>query len=104
PWLEKPVAILGKLGAIEAGITLLFLAVISQFIGPDDRFSYLLSGIFGLITFIVVDGVSSWLEKAGGPTKNAHAASAGLFLYLEVLDASFSFDGVVGAFAITHNL
>jgi hypothetical protein len=24
-----------------------------------------------------------------------------LFLYLEVLDASFSFDGVVGAFAIT---
>jgi uncharacterized protein len=28
----------------------------------------------------------------------------GLFLYLEVLDASFSFDGVVGAFAITQNL
>ena len=24
-----------------------------------------------------------------------------LFLYLEVLDASFSFDGVIGAFAIT---
>jgi uncharacterized protein len=28
----------------------------------------------------------------------------GMFLYLEVLDASFSFDGVVGAFAITNNL
>jgi hypothetical protein len=26
-----------------------------------------------------------------------------MFLYLEVLDASFSFDGVVGAFAITTN-
>jgi hypothetical protein len=26
-----------------------------------------------------------------------------LFLYLEVLDASFSFDGVVGAFAITSD-
>jgi hypothetical protein len=33
-----------------------------------------------------------------------HKASAGLFLYLEVLDASFSFDGVVGAFALTNNL
>lgn len=27
-----------------------------------------------------------------------------LFLYLEVLDASFSFDGVIGAFAITQNI
>ncbi|MGW1993508.1 DUF475 domain-containing protein, partial [Embleya sp. NPDC001921] len=27
-----------------------------------------------------------------------------MFLYLEVLDASFSFDGVVGAFAITQDL
>ncbi len=27
-----------------------------------------------------------------------------LFLYLEVLDASFSFDGVVGAFAITQKI
>jgi hypothetical protein len=26
------------------------------------------------------------------------------FLYLELLDASFSFDGVVGAFALTDNL
>ena len=26
------------------------------------------------------------------------------FIYLEVLDASFSFDGVIGAFAITGNL
>ncbi len=26
------------------------------------------------------------------------------FLYLEVLDASFSFDGVIGAFAITNDV
>lgn len=34
----------------------------------------------------------------------AGKASFFLFLYLEVLDASFSFDGVVGAFAITSNI
>src|SRR5690606_35736366 len=28
----------------------------------------------------------------------------GAFLYLEVLDASFSFDGVIGAFALSQNL
>ena len=27
-----------------------------------------------------------------------------MFLYLEVLDASFSFDGVIGAFAITNDI
>ena len=34
------------------------------------------------------------------------AVKSGLagFLYLETLDASFSFDGVIGAFAITHDI
>jgi hypothetical protein len=36
--------------------------------------------------------------------KLAAGAGFGAFLYLEVLDASFSFDGVIGAFAITDNL
>jgi hypothetical protein len=31
-------------------------------------------------------------------------AALGLFVYLEVLDATFSFDGVVGAFAISTNV
>ncbi|MEJ3654786.1 DUF475 domain-containing protein [Actinomycetes bacterium KLBMP 9759] len=41
---------------------------------------------------------------SGGPSSLAKASGkAGffLFLYLEVLDAAFSFDGVIGAFAIT---
>ena len=58
----------------------------------------------GLITYVIVDGIGSWLEASDDQMKDVHRASAGMFLYLEVLDASFSFDGVVGAFAITHNL
>jgi hypothetical protein len=41
-----------------------------------------------------------------GPSQAALAtgkAGLFLFLYLEVLDASFSFDGVIGAFAITSD-
>ncbi|MCL9761107.1 DUF475 domain-containing protein [Frankia sp. AiPa1] len=45
--------------------------------------------------------------RAGGTPKLVLAtgrAAAFLFLYLEVIDASFSFDGVVGAFAISQNI
>src|SRR3546814_5081938 len=31
-------------------------------------------------------------------------AGFGAFLYLEILDVSFSFDGVIGAFALSNNL
>ena len=48
------------------------------------------------------------LDRAsGGPSELAKASGkAGffLFLYLEVIDASFSFDGVIGAFAITQDI
>jgi hypothetical protein len=41
----------------------------------------------------------------GMPVKKATGVAAlFLFLYLEVLDASFSFDGVVGAFAISQQI
>lgn len=42
-----------------------------------------------------------------GPNAVVHVvgkAAFFLFLYLEVLDASFSFDGVIGAFAISQNI
>ncbi|MEU8193831.1 DUF475 domain-containing protein, partial [Microbispora amethystogenes] len=44
--------------------------------------------------------------RGGGaaPPPPAGRAGLSLFLYLEVLDASFSFDGVVGAFAISDDL
>ena len=45
--------------------------------------------------------------SSGGPSELAKASGkAGffLFLYLEVIDASFSFDGVIGAFAITQDI
>jgi hypothetical protein len=52
-----------------------------------------------------IHGTADTIERSlGGPTVLAqHAAKGGLglFLYLEVLDATFSFDGVIGAFAIT---
>jgi hypothetical protein len=78
--------------------------LISQFLPDTEALSFLKAGMAGLITYVVVDGIGSWLEASDETMGDIHKASAGMFLYLEVLDASFSFDGVVGAFAITHNL
>ena len=79
--------------------------------------------LLGLITYLLVNGLGTCSSSRstttsrgsegehrtpqagnGGPSELAKAAGKAaffLFLYLEVLDASFSFDGVIGAFAIT---
>jgi hypothetical protein len=55
-----------------------------------------------------VDAISSLLEKEEESGSNVgdlvKRGGIGGFLYLEVLDASFSFDGVIGAFAITNDV
>ncbi|XGC79671.1 DUF475 domain-containing protein [Bdellovibrio bacteriovorus] len=105
PVLEKPTAYLGsKVEAIEVALCLVIFAIITQFLPSESALPFLKAGMAGLITYVIVDGIGSWLEASDETMKDVHRASAGMFLYLEVLDASFSFDGVVGAFAITHNL
>jgi hypothetical protein len=103
--LEKvPVFLGGKIEAIEIALALIILTVIANFLQSEQALPFILAGMAGLVTYVVVDGIGSWLEASDETMADVHRASAGMFLYLEVLDASFSFDGVVGAFAITHNL
>lgn len=114
-WLEKPLAKLGKLDMLSVVLTLVGIALAAEFAASDDnRSTVLFSGILGVVTYIVVDGLGSMFhtdemaEEAehSGPSELVKATGkAGffLFLYLEVLDASFSFDGVIGAFAITSD-
>ena len=105
PFIEKPTVYLGsKVEAIEVALSLVILALVAHFLPEDKALSFIMAGMAGLITYVIVDGIGSWLEASDDQMKDVHKASAGMFLYLEVLDASFSFDGVVGAFAITHNL
>ncbi len=69
-----------------------------------------LAGGFGTLTYLAIHGAIRFIEKYQGlEAKNSAVKQVGLaafmsFLYLEILDASFSFDGVIGAFAITSNV
>lgn len=114
-WIERPLAKLGKLDMLAVVLTLLAIVIAAEVIADaDDRGTVLLAGILGVITYILVDGLGSMFhaeehaeeQSAAGPSGIAKAtgkAAFFLFLYLEVLDASFSFDGVIGAFAITSD-
>jgi hypothetical protein len=103
-WIEKPLASMGRLEAIEVGFCLFTLVMFSKFLPDVEQLSFLVSGVAGILTYLIVEAIGTLLQA---PEKGSHSlerASVGMFLYLEVLDASFSFDGVVGAFAITNNL
>ena len=119
-FIERPLARIGKLDQLSVVIALAALAVSAYTLAPDNKVStVLVSGVLGMATYLLVNGlgelfnVDEEIEKEAGGTgaergPNGVMLAAGkaaffLFLYLEVLDASFSFDGVVGAFAITSD-
>ncbi len=100
--LERRLSRLGKFEAIELGFTMLVLWGFSRAFPQAEALEFLVAGVFGLVTFIAVDGIGAVMEPGEG--HDVHRAGLALFVYLNVLDASFSFDGVIGAFALTNNL
>ncbi len=73
----------------------------------EDALTFLIAGILGIVTFISVEAINTALEIQDQKRRLAGAAvrsGLGGFLYLNVLDASFSFDGVIGAFALSNNM
>ncbi|MBA3743983.1 DUF475 domain-containing protein [Sporichthya sp.] len=119
-WLERPLAKAGALDTAPVVVSLAALAAAAEFLA-EDRGEVLIAGVLGVITYLAVDGLGQLFETQGIEEHAEHAAEASgrtgpsgvalatgkagffLFLYLEVLDASFSFDGVLGAFAITQD-
>lgn len=133
--LERLLAKLGKIDSFSVGVALAALLLTASTIATnayqhggtyaDKSATVLLAGLAGVLTYLVVGGLSSYFEqrleedeereaeaeqvarRAGKqPTVVGVTGKAAffLFLYLEVLDASFSFDGVIGAFAITNHI
>lgn len=111
-WLGRLEAVLGKLGSMESikiVVILLILLALQNFlpISQAERMTILLAGLSGVVLYVLIDSLSGFFSsQAEGDAfaKTAKRNGAMGFLYLEVLDASFSFDGVIGAFAITRDV
>jgi hypothetical protein len=121
--LERPLARIGQLNRLSVVLAVVVLVLLANGLAEDPAV-VLVAGSLGLITYLAVNGLGEFFDQVGqkqmaaveggdkdkggrngsGPSQLAKASGkAGffLFLYLEVLDAAFSFDGVIGAFAIT---
>ena len=109
-WIGSVERFLSKFAALPAAeIALLLLAMwgISTMLPPEDALTFLVAGMLGLVTFIAVEGINAILEMKEQAAKLQGAvvrSGLGGFLYLNILDASFSFDGVIGAFALSNNM
>ncbi len=103
--LEKQLRKWGSIRGFEIAFVLAIVLIISKLIPAADVAPFLASAVMGLLTFTLVDGLGTYLDNIAGSTAQVGAKGGlGAFLYLEVLDASFSFDGVIGAFALTTNI
>ena len=107
-WLDAIELPLQKIGRkwLHAPVALAILSLVAPFTGSYASDIWI-AGISGIITYLAVHGLSELFGHQKSLTSTAKKTGlAGLsaFLYLEVLDASFSFDGVVGAFAITSDV
>jgi len=132
-WLERPLGRIGKLDQLSVVVASVLLLIAATQLAPEDKVvSVLMSGLLGMVTYIMVNGLSGLLEEHEEAREEAERDESGTalvpengtvsraratgelalktgkaaffsFLYLEVLDASFSFDGVIGAFAITSD-
>lgn len=108
-FIEKNIQKLHKFKGICTATTLIALGILLYFIPIEQRLSVLSSGVAGIITYLCIDGLAEWLEKRQEERAKLCADTvkcSGLvgFLYLELIDASFSLDGVLGAFALSQDI
>lgn len=118
-WLAPIEKVLGKFGSInfsellplaETIVTAIVLVVIAKQV-PTEGLAFFYAGLVGIAAFILVSGLKHFMEGDDGEETTgsqvvgtAAKAGMGMLLFMEVRDASFSFDGVIGAFAISENL
>ena len=111
-WLgnfERKLGALGKVSSIAVMVALCSLIFSITMVEEGQKLIVLMAGLWGILVYVGVDMLSSLLEKQEGDGSGAvgdaiKRGGIGGFMYLEVLDASFSFDGVIGAFAITNDV
>lgn len=108
-WFKKPEQFMQRFGSRWTPVVVAAGALGGVAIASDHTSTILTAGAVGIVTYMVINGLAEFfgtLQKVGKKkvTKRVGFAAFLTFLYLELLDASFSLDGVIGAFAITDQV
>lgn len=102
--LEKLLSKGSAVKGIEVAIVLSAILAFSSLLPAEESVTFTYCAIYGLLTFLGVELLGGILDASQETLSAAAKGGLGAFIYLEILDASFSFDGVIGAFALTQNL
>lgn len=103
-WLEKRLCSYASIRGMEIAVVMVIVMAVSRLMAPYERGVFIESAIWGLLAFLGAEILGYFLDPDGSPVAGAARGGFGAFVYLEILDASFSFDGVIGAFALSTNL
>ena len=109
-FIEERLSAFGHIKGIETVLTLLILFLAQNFVPDEIKLPLLYSGLAGIILYILIEVISAFMEMKSetkiqdGVVKQTFKAGLISFLYLELIDASFSLDGVLGAFALSKDI
>ncbi|HXH54152.1 MAG TPA: DUF475 domain-containing protein [Gammaproteobacteria bacterium] len=99
--LERKLNACGKIETLHIILSLVVLIIIQGCLPEREKLGAIIAGCVGIILFMILHSLTALLNHSATQVKHSGAIQ---FLYLEVLDASFSLDGVIGAFAITKDI
>ena len=106
-WIEVIESKLVKLGARKSIGIVLTIAILYAFyklLPAAEDLEFLLAGIAGIVAHELVKLFGDIMESEEDATLTVAKSGLASFIYLEVLDASFSFDGVLGALVISTDI
>ncbi len=106
-WIERKLAWLALVRALGIALVLALLLIVARLLPGHEALVFVEAGVSGIIAHIAVEAIGTVLEAQAAARRVAGAmvrSGLGGFVYLNVLDASFSFDGVIGAFALSNNM
>jgi hypothetical protein len=109
-WFETIEKFMQRMGQwwMPAILTLLTLGILALAPANEHPSQTMRAGIVGILTYLTIHGLTILIDKTTQSTGKMESytgwAALVMFVYLELLDASFSLDGVLGAFAITNDV
>lgn len=112
-WFEDKLSVLGRVRGLNVVLTLAMLLIANHFVEIEHQYESLIAGVWGMIIYLLVDGIASALESHANKKQAIANCSPRFnfvnscfinFMYLELIDASFSLDGVLGAFALSKDI
>lgn len=103
-FVERPLAAIARIPFSPYLATVAIVVAVSFLVHAAEQRTFLIAGFSGIASYLAVQKFGDLMGGEEDATGRVVRTGAGAFVYLEFLDASFSFDGVIGAFAITNNI